>query len=52
LVLIGKVDVLPKLYSRICIPKAVWEELQHASEPLPVREWLSDPPIWLEILPY
>lgn len=52
LVLINKVDVLPKLYSRIFIPNAVWEELQHASAPLPVREWLAVPPIWLEILPY
>jgi DEAD/DEAH box helicase domain-containing protein len=43
--------VLPVLFERICIPRAVAEELQHPSTPAVVRAWLADPPAWLEIRP-
>ena len=43
------VDLLPKLYARVCIPPAVESELSHARTPAPVREWLRSKPPWLEI---
>jgi predicted nucleic acid-binding protein len=49
LVLIGHIDLLPRLYVRILIPPAVLEELEHPSAPQPVRDWASQTPPWLEV---
>src|ERR1044071_3814670 len=49
LVLIGKIQLLPKLYGRILVPPAVLAELRHTSAPEMVREWVTDPPAWMEI---
>jgi predicted nucleic acid-binding protein len=43
--------VLPILFGRILIPRAVVEELQHPHTPAVVRTWLADPPAWLEVRP-
>ena len=48
LVLIGHIDVLPVFYERILIPPTVWSELQDASTPGLVQDWLSHPPTWIE----
>ena len=50
LVLICQIDVLPRLYTRILIPRAVLEELKHPVAPEPVRGWAAHPPGWLEVL--
>lgn len=50
LILIGEIDVLPKLYGRVVIPRTVSEELMRSRAPLKVREWIKQPPNWLEIL--
>jgi predicted nucleic acid-binding protein len=49
LVLIEHIDILVHLYRRVLIPTAVHRELQHAKTPQPVREWIADPPDWLEV---
>lgn len=49
LVLIGHVDVLPKLYGAIVAPPAVISELQHPQTPHEVSAWASRLPCWLEI---
>lgn len=49
LVLIGHVDVLPILFETVIIPLAVRDELSQAETPLPVRTWISTPPLWVEI---
>ncbi len=46
LLLIGEVEVLPKLYSHIMIPEAVLAELRARSAPVPVAEWITCPPRW------
>jgi predicted nucleic acid-binding protein len=43
--------VLPILFGRIFIPRAVAEELQHPNTPAVVRAWLADPPAWLKVRP-
>ena len=43
--------VLPVLFGRILIPRAVLGELQHPHTPAVVRTWLADPPAWLEVRP-
>ena len=50
LVLIGQINVLPKLYGRILVPPAVLAELSHPLAPGPVREWSVGAPVWLEIV--
>lgn len=42
-------EILPKLYGRILIPLAVWEELSHPKTPQIVRNWLAIAPTWLEV---
>lgn len=49
LTLIEHVTILPTLYGRIVIPKAVMDELQHPHAPAPVRTLLTALPAWLEV---
>ncbi|MGH9327198.1 MAG: DUF3368 domain-containing protein [Terriglobia bacterium] len=49
LLLIGKADVLQRLYHCVVIPEAVWSELQHPDAPASVAEWAAHRPLWLEV---
>jgi predicted nucleic acid-binding protein len=49
LVLIDQVSILPRLYSRVLVPSAVYEELTHPAAPRPVRDWTLSHPAWLEV---
>ena len=49
LVLVQQADLLPRLFRRVLIPPAVFEELQDPETPIAVREWLSQRPAWLEV---
>ena len=49
LLLIGEVEVLPRLYSRIVIPEGVLTELRARTAPAPVAEWIACPPRWLHV---
>ena len=49
LILIDRVRILPQLYGRVLIPRAVWQEFQRPETPEAVRAWLSQQPAWLEI---
>jgi predicted nucleic acid-binding protein len=42
LVLIGQIDLLIRLYTRILIPPAVLAELKNPLAPKPVRDWACD----------
>jgi predicted nucleic acid-binding protein len=48
LIMIGSVEVLPRLFERVVVPKTVDLELAHLSTPAPVRAWLAAAPRWLE----
>jgi|SRR5580658_2749258 hypothetical protein len=50
LALIQAADVLPSLYRRVLIPPAVKVELAHANAPAIVRAWISQPPLYLEVV--
>jgi uncharacterized protein len=49
LVLTGHTSVLPVLYGEVAIPAAVRDELLQPETPQPVREWMKQPPEWLEV---
>ena len=51
LLLIGQVDVLRSLFSRVVIPRAVAAELASARAHEVVRRWVGNPPAWLDIQP-
>ncbi len=50
LILIGHIDLLPRLFSRVILPTAVEEELRDIGAPAAVRAWIGSPPAWLEIV--
>jgi predicted nucleic acid-binding protein len=49
LVLIGQIDVLPRLFTSVAVPEAVAAELRHYKAPTEVRAWISRPPSWLAV---
>jgi predicted nucleic acid-binding protein len=49
LILIASTDILPALFDRIVIPRAVAAELQHPQTPTAVRVWVATTPAWLGI---
>lgn len=50
LVLIGHIDLLPRLFQRVILPTTVKEELDNIGAPAAVRAWIGSPPAWLEIM--
>lgn len=40
---------MPSLFGRLLIPEAVLRELRASATPQVVREWMANPPEWLEI---
>jgi predicted nucleic acid-binding protein len=51
LLLIGQIDLLPRLFDTVTIPDAVRDELADEDAPRIVREWVSNRPSWLSIKP-
>jgi len=51
LILIGHVEVLPRLFGAVSIPASVADELRHPNAPDVVRAWAVDPPAWLATHP-
>jgi|SRR5271163_3794762 len=49
LILIGAVEVLPRIFERVHIPIEVREELTCEATPPVVRTWMKDVPGWLEV---
>lgn len=49
LILIGKIEVLPRLFGRILVPPAVIAEMSHSKAPAAVSAWAASPSPWLEI---
>jgi predicted nucleic acid-binding protein len=50
LVLIDQIAILPRLYKRVLIPPAVFDELTDPAAPNAVRGWTEGHPGWLEIM--
>lgn len=51
LILIEAADLLPRLFSPVLIPVAVKNELLHPKAPAAVRDWISNSPSWLSVVP-
>jgi len=49
LLLIEGIEVLPQLFNRVIIPQRVRDELLAPAASLVVREWIAQPPDWLEV---
>jgi predicted nucleic acid-binding protein len=49
LILIGEIDLLPKLFNQILIPPAVHEELQDRRTPPEVFAWAAVLPSWAKV---
>jgi len=49
LVLIGEIDLLPKLFLHVAVPRAVITELLDEGAPEPVRTWASNLPAWVGV---
>jgi predicted nucleic acid-binding protein len=47
LILIGEIDLLPKVFSQVLVPQAVLDELLHEEAPVAVRSWASNLPSWI-----
>ena len=50
LVLIGEAALLEKLYGRILIPQAVYDELQRPQAPEELRRWIASAPDWVDVI--
>lgn len=48
-ILIGCADLLPRLFGRVHIPKAVHDELTAPAAPPEVSTWMQNPPEWLVV---
>ena len=51
LVLIGEIDLLPRLFGTVSVPAAVRAEMLHPAAPAAVRTWAENPPQWLTVVP-
>lgn len=49
LLLIGHIDLLPRLYGRVVIPTSVAAELSDADVPAVVKAWIEDKPDWIDV---
>jgi len=49
LLLADAIDVLPKLFLKVLVPKAVLTELLHAKAPEAVRLWAQSAPTWIAV---
>ncbi len=51
LVLIHQINLLPNLYGLVLIPESVLDELSAIETPQLVRNWATNLPEWVEVLP-
>lgn len=50
LLLIGQIDLLPAVFERVQVPRAVAAELSHPAADRRIRDWIAAPPPWLGVL--
>ena len=51
LILIGQDNLLQKLFGRVIIPQAVFDELKAEGADLRVNNWINNLPTWVEVRP-
>jgi predicted nucleic acid-binding protein len=50
-VLVDAIGLLSRLFTAVLVPEIVRDEISHAGTPPLVRDWIADPPPWLQIVP-
>jgi len=50
LILLNCVDLLQHFYGRVIVPSVVAGELSAESAPTIVRDWITSPPTWIDVL--
>lgn len=50
LILIGHIELVPKLFGRVFLPQAVLAELRAEGAPTSVRDWAAHPPAWVSVV--
>ncbi len=50
LILLEQTALLHRFYGEVLVPEAVAIELSAARVPQPVREWMSRPPAWIDVV--
>lgn len=51
LILLQHIELLRRFYGQVLVPEPVASELSAAGAPAMVREWITEPPIWVEVRP-
>ena len=49
LLLIDRIEILPKLYGQVLIPTTVYRELADPKSPVQIRDWIQQLPQRLEV---
>ncbi|MGB0564826.1 MAG: DUF3368 domain-containing protein [Spirulinaceae cyanobacterium] len=49
LLLIGQLELLPRLFEQIILPDAVCAEMQNPYAPPALRHWIANPPDWVTV---
>ncbi len=47
----GLLELLPRMFGVVVIPESIHRECGHPRAPKPLRDWISRPPEWLQIVP-
>lgn len=51
LILLDQAELLRRFYGDVVVPDAVATELSSLSAPATVRDWISQPPSWVNVIP-
>lgn len=51
LILLDQAELLQRFYGEVVIPDAVAAELSAAAAPATVRDWMTQPPSWVKVVP-
>ena len=51
LLCVDQINLLPRLFGMVFVPDAVYRELCHPKAPAVLREWVAEPPRWLNVMP-
>ena len=49
LLLIGQIDLLPRLFQQVIIPDVVRDEMLDPGAPPMLQRWIANPPAWLRV---
>src|SRR5215207_4169436 len=51
LILLQHIELLRRFYGEVLVPEPVASELSAAGAPAVVREWITEPPTWVDVRP-